>query len=79
MEGNVKNLARGTHPMHVHEYGCLSDGFCMKTGAHYNPRNAVFAEGNAKGYIGNLDAIVAEKDKEASFNQLFANLPLRGS
>ena len=79
MEGNVKNLARGTHPMHVHEYGCLSDGLCLNTGAHYNPRNADFAEGNAKGYIGNLDAIVAEKDKEASFNQLFANLPLRGS
>ena len=54
MKGRVTGLAEGDHPIHVHEYGCLSDGKCMNTGAHYNPRNAIFEKGNANGYIGNL-------------------------
>ena len=78
MWGKVTGLVEeGTHPLHVHEYGCLSEK-CMETGAHYNPRNAVFELGNAKGYIGNLDAIVAD-DGEAEMYQLFKNLPLKGA
>ena len=78
MSGKVTGLVAGTHPLHVHEYGCLSEA-CMKTGAHYNPRNAVFELGNANGYIGNLDAIVADSAGGAEMYQLFKNLPLKGA
>ena len=79
MEGFVEGLATGDHPIHVHEYGCLDDGKCMNTGAHYNPKNAIFELGNANGYIGNLDKIVADGNGEADFYQLFKNLPLKGA
>ena len=56
----------------------MSDGLCINTGPHYNPREKEFDDGNEGGYVGNLGTIEADADGRAVIDVTFKNLDLRG-
>lgn len=75
----ITGLTEGKHGFHVHEYGeCSShDGMC--TGDHFNPTNAPHgAPTNKIVHVGDLGNIVADKDGNASYNEINPHMTLFG-
>ncbi|KAG1203716.1 hypothetical protein G6F35_012051 [Rhizopus arrhizus] len=57
---NITGLAPGSHGIHIHQFGDLSQG-CMSTGAHYNPFNKTHGGPDAKvRHVGDFGNIISE-------------------
>jgi Cu/Zn superoxide dismutase len=56
----IKNLSKGKHGFHVHEFGNLLQG-CKTAGAHYNPYNKTHGGPNdSERHIGDMGNIVSD-------------------
>ena len=63
----IKNLAKGKHGIHIHEYGNLKQG-CQSCGSHYNPLNKTHGGPlDVERHVGDLGNIDSYGDIETYF------------
>ena len=62
-----KNLPKGKHGFHIHEYGDKSNG-CTSAGAHFNPFNRKHGSlTSTERHIGDMGNVVSKGDIETHF------------
>lgn len=67
IKGTIKNLTKGKHGFHIHEFGNLKEG-CQSCGSHYNPSGKTHGgPSDAERHVGDLGNIVANGENDATY------------
>lgn len=75
MAGRITGLTPGqAHGFHIHEKGDCSSGDGMSTGGHFNPGGQPHGPQHAEHHAGDLPALQADAQGEASFSVLLPGL-----
>lgn len=78
IEGTIKNLTKGKHAIHIHEFGNLREG-CQSCGAHYNPFGKTHGGPNdVDRHVGDMGNLESDGVNDTKFKLVDSQIKLCG-